>query len=112
MIFINEIILTCYCSTLGKNMQGSPVVWKGVFMLYNVIGIKRNMSFAGNDGKKVEGLKLYVTCPDDKVDGLMTDSFFIPTSSHVFVTANCLKPDMSIDIYFNRYGKIDGVIEQ
>lgn len=81
-------------------------------MIYNVVGIKRDMSFPGNDGKMVEGLKLYVSCPDDKVDGLMTDSFFISTSAPVFSVASGLKPDMAIDIYFNRYGKIDAVVAQ
>ena len=82
---------------------------KGVSMLYNVLGLKKNMSFPGKDGAMVNGCKLYVSCPDEKVDGLMADSFFISASAPIYDKVNSLKPDQCIDIYFSRYGRIDGI---
>ena len=78
-------------------------------MMYHVVGIKRGMSFSGKDGEVISGLKLYLSCPDEKVEGFATDSFFISSSSGCYVAASALQPLDDIDVFFNRYGKIDSI---
>lgn len=70
---------------------------------WSVVGVKR-MNFDGRDGK-VEGVKVYVETDDPKVDGLATDLFWfdafkVPNMQAVSVGDR-------INVYYNRYGKVD-----
>ncbi len=95
-------------------MQGSPVCGKNeVFgMMYRVVGIRKNMSFNTKDGGKMSGLKLHLLCPDDHVEGMASDSFFISSSASCYGVAASLCPDDDIEIYFNRFGKIDSICKR
>lgn len=83
---------------------------KGKSMKYNVSGIRRDMSFPSKDGTMIQGAKLYVTSEDSRVQGLMTDSFFISTTSSAFADIGSLTPGSNVDIIFNRYGKVDRIL--
>lgn len=74
-------------------------------MKYALLGIRRDMAFKTKEGGNVQGAKLFVTCEDSRVDGVMTDSFFISTTSTAFADLAVLSPGMNIDVLFNRYGK-------
>lgn len=81
-------------------------------MMYHVVGIRKNMSFSTKDGGEMSGLKLHLLCPDDRVEGMCTDSFFISSKSSCYQSAVSLVPDDDVDIYFNRYGKIDSILKR
>ncbi len=78
-------------------------------MKYALLGIRRDMSFETKEGGKIQGAKLYVSCEDSRVQGVMTDSFFISTNASAFGDLNALSPGINVDIVFNRYGKIDRI---
>ena len=61
-------------------------------MEYRVVGIRRNMEFDTKDGGKMSGAKVYMTCKDDRVDGCMTDSFFV----NIQVDRNIRLPAMCV----------------
>lgn len=44
--------------------------------VYELVGI-RGVSFAGSDGKQVEGTNLYLTYEDDYIDGVGTEKVFV-----------------------------------
>lgn len=79
-------------------------------MMYHVVGIRKNMSFPAKDGSEMSGLKLHLICSDDRVEGMAADSFFVSSKASCYQTAASLKPDDDIDILFNRYGKIDSIV--
>lgn len=79
-------------------------------MEYRVVGIRRNMEFDTKDGGKMSGAKVFMTCKDDRVDGCMTDSFFISTESKCYANVAALRPDTDVEVYFNRYGKVDAIV--
>ena len=81
-------------------------------MMYHVVGIRKNMSFNTKDGGEMSGLKLPLICPDDHVEGMATDSFFISSKASCYQTAASLKPEDDIEIFFNRYGKIDSIVNR
>lgn len=81
-------------------------------MLYHVVGIRRDMSFDTKDGGKMSGLKLHLTCQDDRVDGCATDSFFVSSNASCYQAAASLQPEEDIEIFFNRYGKIDSIVSR
>lgn len=81
-------------------------------MMYHVVGIRKGMSFNTKEGGEMSGLKLHLTCPDDRVEGMATDSFFISSKSACYQAALSLHPEDDIDIYFNRYGKIDAIVNK
>lgn len=80
-------------------------------MLYHVVGIRKDMSFNTKDGGEMSGLKLHLICSDDRVEGMATDSFFISSKASCYQAAASLQPDDDVEIFFNRYGKIDSVVK-
>lgn len=74
-------------------------------MQYNVEGWKL-LDFVSKEGQSVKGLKLYVTCKEDGVIGLMTDSLFIRDGIEI---PKDLKVGETVEIVFNRKGKPEGV---
>ena len=71
-------------------------------MMYHVVGIRKGMSFNTKEGGEMSGLKLHLTCPDDRVEGMATDSFFISSKSACYQAALSL----------HRYGKIDAIVNK
>ena len=51
-------------------------------MVATIIG-QRRVDFTDRSGKAVAGLSLYVTYPEDDVDGLKADSLFIADTAKV-----------------------------
>ena len=75
-------------------------------MKHTVLGIKP-VSFTAADGKLIDGTTLYVAYDADGVDGMAADK--------IFVTAAKMPDDdivvgADIDIYFNRFGKVDSIV--
>lgn len=71
--------------------------------MYKVIGIKQ-VEFKGRDGELVKGVKLYCEFEDEGVDGIACDSYFLKPSIASGITVGD-----SIDIRYNRYGKVERV---
>lgn len=74
-------------------------------MKYNLAG-KKVVSFTAQDGKVINGTTLYVACEMDGVEGLATDKFFVPAEK---LPKKDLVVGTDIDIYFNRFGKVDAI---
>lgn len=71
-----------------------------------IVGMKQ-VNFETREGQHMEGVKIFITCEDDKVDGLMTDSFFLTRDK--FPDADKLVVGSDVIVYFNRYGKVDSL---
>jgi len=75
-------------------------------MRHTVLGLKP-VSFTAADGKVIEGTTLYVAYDADGVEGMAADKIFVTTAkmpkSNIVVGAD-------IDIYFNRFGKVDSIV--
>lgn len=52
-------------------------------MLCKVLGIERDISFAGNDGEKVSGQRLYFGYHNSNTDGIATGDIFIRKDSNI-----------------------------
>lgn len=74
-------------------------------MIVNVIGIRRNFNFQTKDGQTISGSSIYVTHEVNGVEGLFAERFFL--SNNKFNTNGLVVP-CTLDLQFNRYGKIDG----
>lgn len=72
----------------------------------SIVGIKL-VDFE-KDGQRMIGVKIYVTAESEKVEGLMTDSFFF--SREKFPEAQKLVVGDSVIVYFNRYGKPNSIV--
>lgn len=73
---------------------------------FTIVGIKA-VDFDTKEGQHMKGVKLFVTGEDDKVEGLMTDSFFL--SYEKFSNLDQYHVGDEIVIYYNRYGKVDSL---
>lgn len=75
-------------------------------MKHTLLGLKK-VSFTAADGKVVDGTTLYVAYDADGVEGMATDKLFV-------TTAKMPKKDLvvgnDLDIFFNRFGKVDSII--
>ena len=67
----------------------------------------RDVEFTDNSGKKVEGMQLWCSAPSDSPGwrGIEVLKIWIPSDSIFVDMVDKLKPDMALDISFNRYGK-------
>ena len=72
-------------------------------MLVKIVGIRRNFSFLTKDGKEISGSNIYITRDQEGVEGLMCEKYFLNSK---FDTTP-LKPGVDIELFFNRYGKVD-----
>lgn len=76
-------------------------------MKYTVLG-KKMVSFTTADGKVINGTTLY-TCYYDNtanVDGAITDKIFVTAEK---MPKKEIVVGADIDVYFNRYGKVDAI---
>ena len=74
-------------------------------MLVNVVG-KKPLNFTTEDGKTIDGTHIFVTYEETGVEGVVAEKLFV--SSTKFDTKYVCVGD-SLEIYFNRYGKVDKV---
>ena len=76
--------------------------------MYEVVGKKRvDFKPKGSDDK-IDGLTLYVTYEEDKVQGLATDKIFLSTTKFGDMFSD-LQVGTLIEISYNKFGKVDGV---
>lgn len=73
-------------------------------MIVKVIGIQK-VNFKSTTGDDIRGTNLFVGYPNDYVEGLKTDKFFIKNS----IDCSNVKPELTLDINFNRYGKVESL---
>lgn len=77
--------------------------------IYTIIGY-RDMDFKSRDGNLISGRKYYYTYDVDGVVGVSCDSFFVTRE----VMQNlAYVPDVNdtVEVYFNRYGKVSQIRE-
>lgn len=75
-------------------------------MKHTVLG-KKAVSFTAADGKVIEGTTLFVAYDDDNVIGMAADKIFISAAK---MPKGNIEVGSDIDIYFNRFGKVDSII--
>ena len=75
-------------------------------MIYTILG-KRNVSFTASDGKTISGTTIYAGAENDDVEGLMVDKFFVTTEK---MPKAGIVVGKDVDIYFNKFGKVDKIV--
>lgn len=70
----------------------------------NIVG-KRPVSFTAEDGHQINGVTVYITRPDSRVEGLVADKLFISTARLSELSAPC-KVGTSVLVEYNRAGKV------
>lgn len=73
-----------------------------------VIGIQKNVSFQYN-GQTFTGTNLYTGDQKEGVEGIVSQKFFFNSSKECHKVIDTLKVGDEVRIYFNQYGKPDGV---
>jgi len=76
--------------------------------VYELVGI-RGVSFAGSDGKQVEGTNLYLTYEDDYIDGVGTEKVFV-TSKRFNSLSFVPEIGARCRLMYNKYGKIADIV--
>lgn len=72
-----------------------------------IVGLKR-VDFKDKDGSLIQGVKVYVNYPEDNVEGMATDSFFLSDNKFSdYHDALCV--GSPIDVHYNKYGKISAI---
>ncbi len=66
----------------------------------------RDVSFTGEDGKRVNGVNYFYTMRDEKVRGLMAGKLFI-TSEHLSDFSFQPELGQEVQVVYNRFGKAD-----
>ena len=72
-----------------------------------IVGLKR-VDFKDKDGSQIQGVKVYVNLPEDNVEGMATDSFFLSDNKFADIH-DALCVGSLIDVHYNKYGKISSV---
>lgn len=73
---------------------------------YLVLGIAESQ-FTTKDGKVIHGYNVYVGSEDAKCDGMRTDRLFVVDRK--FINGVRPKSNDMIEVYYNRFGKVDSV---
>mgnify|MGYP006974118697 FL=1 len=76
--------------------------------VYELVGI-RGVSFAGSDGKQVEGTNLYLTYEDDYIDGVGTEKVFV-TSKRFNSLSFVPEIGARCRLMYNKYGKVADIV--
>ncbi len=76
-----------------------------MFMKYVVLG-KKSVNFVSSDNKEIKGANLFVGCDAEGVEGMMCDKFFVAAEK---LPKQEIVVGTDIEIYFNRYGKVDAI---
>lgn len=74
-------------------------------MKYTVLG-KKAVSFTSSDGKEIRGTTLYAGYETDGVEGMVADKLFVSTEK---LPKKDIIVGTDIEVYFNRYGKVDSI---
>lgn len=73
-----------------------------------IIGIQRNVSFKYGDDT-FSGTNIYTGETRDNVEGTLSQKFFFNSAKECHKVVESLKVGDEIRIYFNQYGKPDGI---
>ena len=74
-------------------------------MNVTVMGVQK-LDFVNGNGERIRGLNLYVAFPDENVDGLKTNKFFINDG---LVLPKDMKLNDQVTVQFNYKGKIEAI---
>ena len=74
-------------------------------MKYTALG-KKMVSFTASDGKVINGTTLYAGYDADGVEGMAADKIFVTAEK---MPKKEIVVGADIDVYFNRYGKVDAI---
>jgi len=67
----------------------------------------RVLDFTADNGEQVKGTQLFVAFTDAAVTGQMTDKLFVRPDVSL---PPDLKPEETLDVFFNQRGKVEAVI--
>lgn len=73
-------------------------------MIVKLLGVQK-LDFETREGERIIGTNIYTQYPDDYVEGVKCEKFFIRKS----VDVSNLKIDSFYDLTFDRRGKIDKI---
>ena len=71
-----------------------------------IVGMRRS-EFDTRDGKHIAGTSIYCTYHDDRVTGEAVEKIFVTDEKCPDVGALQLSDE--IKVYYNKYGKVDGI---
>lgn len=76
--------------------------------MYTLVGMK-DSGFTGSDGKQVNGVNLYFTYEDEKVNGVATERVFVHSDRFLKLS---FMPEIGgrCDLRYNKYGKISDIV--
>jgi len=80
----------------------------GTFMLFRIVGIEKVDYTSKNTGDRVRGTNLYVHYPSEDRPGLQgerCDKLYVKEA----IDCSSLSVGDDIEVYYNRYGKVDMV---
>lgn len=81
-------------------------------MKAKLVGIQR-LDYVNKQGKAVKGTSLHIVHPGSKVDGEVAESLYISDLYAVDIKAMPnLKPGLTVDIEYNRFGGVENVVIQ
>lgn len=72
-----------------------------------VLGV-RVLNFTDEKGNQIQGVNVYVSFPEDNVQGEMTDKLFLSLNKFESI-CEVIKPGDEIEVTYNRFGKISKV---
>lgn len=75
-------------------------------MKVTIIG-KKGVSFTSKEGNPITGMTIFFAFETDGVAGMATDKVFVPTAK---MPTKDVVVGKDVDLYFNRYGKVDSII--
>lgn len=75
-------------------------------MQVQLVGVQK-IDFTNNGGERVNGLNLFVAFPDENVDGLRTEKFFLKEG---IALPKDTKLNDTINIAFNHKGKAENAL--
>lgn len=74
-----------------------------------IVGIQRGVSFK-IDGNTFSGINLFGAVERPGIDGVATEKIFVNSEKECFAAAASLSVGDDVDVYYNRFGKVDQLI--
>ena len=78
-------------------------------MKANVLGIRRGIDFAADDGQRICGAKLHISFADEEVDGMAVKALFVPSNIDVSAVEVGKTYDFVYDLSFGRKPRLIGL---
>jgi len=75
-------------------------------MTVTVLGYRPHKFTSQDSGEVISGTKVYVAYQAEKVEGMEADNFFFAQRVQM---PEGFRPNCKVEIYFNRYGKVERV---